>query len=105
MIEGRKFWIVFGALAGFWLIGSGIYGVVTWPAAEARVKATFEASRRDCVRMYPVPDRRRRCIELHEIVRNGDWNQAVFERVLLALGPPGFAVLCWLFVRIYRRLR
>jgi hypothetical protein len=103
--ESRRFWIVFGALTALWVLGSGTYGVVTWPAAVARVNATFEASRRDCVVRYPTPERRRRCIDLHDIVRRGDWNQALFERVLLALGPPGFGFGCWLFVRIYRRLR
>ncbi|MBM3599124.1 MAG: hypothetical protein FJX35_12960 [Alphaproteobacteria bacterium] len=105
MSPARRFWLIFAAVASLWILGGGVYGAVTWPAAVARVNAEFEASRRDCVSRYPVPARRKRCIDLHEIVRNGNWNQALFERALIAAGPPAFALVVVLLVRIYRRLR
>jgi hypothetical protein len=103
MNPGRRFWLIFAALAGLWILGGGIYGFVTWPTAVARVNAEFEASRRDCLARYPTAERRKRCIDLHEIVRNGNWNQALFERGLVAVGPPSLALIIWLLVRVYRR--
>ncbi|MBM3573462.1 MAG: hypothetical protein FJX52_14075 [Alphaproteobacteria bacterium] len=105
MADGRRFWTIFGTAAAAWIMVGGLYGALTWSDALARVNGEFEAARRDCVARYPTPERRKRCIDLHEIVRSGNRNQILFERVLIAFGPPAAGLAVWLFIRIYRRLR
>jgi hypothetical protein len=83
------FWLAPAAV--LWVLGSGAYGVWSWPEAKAQVTQARDEGLRDCRMRYPEKARQDRCSDLFHLIYESERNTAVFTRVLGVVVPPVLA--------------
>jgi len=84
-------------LGSIWILGTGSYGVLSWPESHAALQRDFDEGTRGCAR-YAGKARQDRCRELFQLIYKGERNTAIFTRGVISVGPPvlGFAIwLAW----------
>jgi len=97
------FWLALAAV--LWVLGSGAYGVWSWPEAKAQVTQARDDGLRDCRTRYSEKARQDRCIDLFRLIYESERNTAVFTRVLGSVVPPALAFGGFALWSLMRRRR
>lgn len=94
----RKLLLAVAAGSLVWALGTGGYGVWSWPQSHAAMQQAFDEGTRGCRQRYGEKSRQDRCIDLFRVMYQGDRNAGIFTRVVFVLLPPALAfagILAW----------